>query len=346
MRARPVGPDQGSAKSPRTGQLAAFVSVLLVLSACRGPQSTFSDAGTEASAVASLFWWMLGGAVLVWVAVIGLSIYATKAHPGAHSDETGIRLIVWGGCAFPVVVLTALLAFGLGLMPELRAEANGPRIAISGERFWWRIHYDTPAEPGVQRSLPLEGIEAANELWLPVGLRSELLLGSPDVVHSFWVPAIAGKTDMIPGRINRLVLEPTREGLYNGVCAEFCGTAHAQMGFRVRVVSLEEYEAYVGRQSEPAAVLDHPGREPFMANGCAACHAVRGTQAEGRVGPDLTHVGSRETLGAGLLPLSARTLESFIASPAHEKPGVEMPAFAALPPDEITAMAAWLEALK
>ncbi len=321
--------------------------MLSTLSACRGGQSTFAGAGVEALAVEQLFWWMLGGAVLVWVFVIGLSVYATVVHPDRHSEKGGIRLILWGGVAFPVVVLTGLLAFGLGLMPELRAAADGPRIAVSGERFWWRIHYDTPAEPGVQRALPLDGgVESANELWLPLGRRSELMLGSPDVIHSFWVPAIAGKTDTIPGRINRLVLEPTKEGLYNGVCAEFCGTAHAQMGFRVRVVSQDAYDAYVAAQAAPAAVLDHPGRDAFMGNGCGACHQVRGTEAAGRVGPDLTHVGSRETLGAGLLALNAETLRAFVADPAHEKPGVEMPAFSMIPETELDAIAAWLEALK
>ncbi|MFD2238231.1 cytochrome c oxidase subunit II [Aureimonas populi] len=319
---------------------------LLALTSCRGEQSTFAGAGAEALAVEALFWWMLAGAVLIWLFVIGLSVYATVVHPDRHGEKSGIRLIVWGGCAFPVVTLAGLLAFGLGLMPELRAEANGPRIAVSGERFWWRIHYGTEALPGVQRSLPLEGVESANELWLPVGRRTELMLGSPDVVHSFWVPAIAGKTDMIPGRINRLVLEPTREGVFNGVCAEFCGTAHAQMGFRVRVVSPEAFEAHVAAQAAPAAVPDHPGRAAFMQNGCAACHAVRGTEAAGRLGPDLTHVGSRRTLGAGLMAMNADNLARFIASPEHEKPGAEMPGFAMLPQAEIEAIALWLEALQ
>ena len=323
-----------------------LLATLVLISGCRGPQSTFADAGLEASSVAALFWWMLGGAVLIWFFVIGLSVYATKAHPGAHSDKTGLRLIIWGGCVFPTVVLTILLVFGLQMMPDFRAPANGPRIAISGERFWWRVFYDSPAEPGVARSLPHEGIESANEIWLPVGRRTELLLGSPDVIHSFWVPAIAGKTDTIPGRINRLVVEPTREGLYNGVCAEFCGTAHAQMAFRVRVVSQEDYETYVAAQGQPAAVLDHPGLDAFLANGCGACHTVRGTEADGRVGPDLTHVASRETIGAGILAMNEANLARFISSTEHVKPGVQMPSFGVLPDEEIAAIAAWLGSLQ
>lgn len=327
-------------------RLAALICAMTLLSACRGPQSTFAGAGVESASVEQLFWWMLGGAVIVWILVIGLSVYVTKAHPGAFEEKHGVRLIVWGGCVFPVMVLTVLLVLGLRMMPDFRAPGEGPRIAVSGERFWWRIFYDSPGEPGVARSLPMEGTESANELWLPVGVRTEILLGSPDVIHSFWVPAIAGKTDTIPGRVNRIVLEPTREGLYNGVCAEFCGTAHAQMLFRVRVVSPQAYADYVTAQAEPAAVTADPGLDAFLANGCAACHTVRGTPAAGRVGPDLTHVGSRATIGAGILTTSAENLARFIASTEHEKPGVQMPSFGALPEAEIAAMANWLEALR
>lgn len=316
------------------------------LSACRSPQSTFEAAGTESDAVNTLFLAMAAGAALIWLVVMGISLYATRAHREAYSERAGIRLIVWGGVAFPVVTLTLLLGFGLALMPELRRPGDGPRIAISGERFWWRIFYDTSAEAGVQRSLPRSGVESANELWLPVGQRSELMLGSPDVVHSFWVPALGGKVDMIPGRVTRLVLEPTREGLYNGVCAEFCGTAHAQMAFRVRVVQPDVFAAYVAAQAAPAADRPDPGRDAFLAHGCGACHAVRGTQALGGVGPDLTHLGSRTTIGAAALPMSADAIARFIAAPGHVKQGVEMPAFAMVPQGEIASMAAWLEGLK
>ncbi|WP_244492158.1 c-type cytochrome [Aureimonas sp. AU12] len=319
---------------------------LAVLAGCQGPQSVFDPAGMEAERVLGLFWVMLAGAVAIWLVVMGISVYATKAHPEAHSEKSGLRLILWGGVAFPVVVLTALLVFGLQMMPAFRAPADGPRIAVSGERFWWRVHYDTPDQPGVAKALSMVGTPSANEVWLPVGRRSEILLGSPDVIHSFWVPNIAGKTDTIPGRINRLVVEPTREGIYNGICAEFCGTAHAQMGFRVRVVSEADYAAKVAAEAAPAAVLDHPGREAFERNGCGACHQVRGTPSAGLVGPDLTHLAARQTLGAGILPVTPDNIARFVALTEHEKPGVQMPAFAMLPEAEIAAMAQWLGALK
>ncbi|MEF2550363.1 cytochrome c oxidase subunit II [Aurantimonas sp. A2-1-M11] len=319
---------------------------LALLAGCAGPQSVFEGAGAEASAVEFLFWVMLVGSVAIWVLVIGLGIYATKTRPRAHSEKTGLRLIVWGGGVFPVVVLAGLLIWGLAMMPELRRAADGPTIAVSGERFWWRVSYDVEGETGVVRSLPVGGVESANEVWLPLGRRSEILLGSPDVIHSFWVPAIAGKTDAIPGRVNRLVLEPTREGVYNGVCAEFCGDAHTQMGLRVVVVPQAEYDAHVAAMARPAAVTDHPGRTLFLKNGCGACHAVRGTKANGRVGPDLTHVAARRTIAAGLLPTSEANIARFIHSTDHVKPGVEMPSFGVLPDTEIAVMAQWLGSLE
>ena len=320
----------------------ASAGSLLPLAACSGPQSTFSAGGTEASSVLVLFWVMLGGAALIWLIVVGISVYVTKVKPGAHSDRAGVHLIVWGGCVFPVVVLGILLSFGLAMMPGLRGAADGPVIAVSGERFWWRVNYGVEGTPGVAKALPSGGVESANELYLPIGRRSEILLGSPDVIHSFWVPSIAGKTDAIPGRVNRLVLEPTRLGVYNGVCAEFCGEAHAQMGFRVVVVSEADYAARVAAEARPAAVLAHSGRALFMQNGCDACHAVRGTEARGRVGPDLTHLGGRKTLGAGLLPVTAENISRFVRETDHTKPGVEMPAFNNLSEADAAAIAAWL----
>lgn len=324
----------------------APVFVAVLAAGCAGPQSSFEGAGTEAVSVANLFWVMLAGAIVIWLLVIGLSIYATKAHPAAHSEAKGIRLIIWGGAVFPTMVLAVLLTWGLTMMPDLRREAEGPRIAVSGERFWWRVAYGIEGEPGVTKSLPSGGVESANELWLPVGRRTEILLGSPDVVHSFWVPAIAGKTDAIPGRVNRLVLEPTRKGVYNGVCAEFCGDAHAQMGFRVVVVSEDDYARYVEAQGQPAAVTAGEGPDRFVDRGCGACHTVRGTPADGAVGPDLTHIASRRTIGAGLLETTEANIAAFIRSPAHVKPGAEMPAFAMLPEAEIDAIANWLGALR
>ncbi|PHR21966.1 MULTISPECIES: cytochrome c oxidase subunit II [unclassified Hoeflea] len=329
----------------RSGVLAAALASA-ALTGCQGAQSAFDPAGVEAERVLTLFWIMLAGGAAIWIVVIGISYYAVKGKSGPYSDRSGIRLIVWGGCVFPVVVLAGLLWWGLTMMQELRRAADGPTIAVSAERFWWRVAYAVDGEPGVIRNLPRGGVPSANEIWIPLGKRTEILLSSPDVIHSFWVPPLAGKIDAIPGRVNRLVLEPTSPGVFNGACAEYCGTAHTYMGFRVVVVPQAEFEAYVASQALPAAVVDGPGAGLFLQNGCAACHTVRGTPADGAVGPDLTHVASRRTIAAGVLPTTVENFAAFIRSTEHLKPGVEMPGFGMLPDEEITAIAKWLGTLE
>jgi cytochrome c oxidase subunit 2 len=313
-----------------------------LLAACAGPQSALDPGGVEAARVATLFWVMVAGAALIWVAVIGLAIYVTRVSPGARREESGMRLIVWGGTVFPTLVLAALLTYGLTMLAELRAPAEGLRIAVSGERFWWRVRYGVGNE-----SAGAAAVESANELRLPAGVRTELVLESPDVIHSLWIPSLAGKVDMIPGRSNRMVVEPTRPGRYRGVCAEFCGTAHGLMALDVVVMVPEDFERWLAGQAESVSQAgDHPGRGHFLANGCGACHQVRGTEAEGQVGPDLTHVGGRASIGAGLWPTTVESLVRFISETDRAKPGVQMPAFGMLPEGDVRAIAEWLESLK
>jgi cytochrome c oxidase subunit 2 len=193
-------------------------------------------------------------------------------------------------------------------------------------------------------------VEMANELRLPVGRRMELQLTSPDVIHSFWVPSIAGKMDMIPGRITRLALEPTRTGIFRGACAEYCGASHALMAFLVIVMDPEEFQRWLEAQARPADAptdaLATRGHDLFLAHGCTACHAIRGTPAAGQIGPDLTHVASRLRIGAGTLPNDAGALVRWIGQTDRIKPGVHMPAFRALAADDLMALAAYLGSLR
>ena len=306
----------------------------LLIVGCDGRQSMLDPAGTEAERVAELFLVMLIGASVIWVLVIGLAVYAAVVRPSAHPERHASALILWGGALVPTVILGALLTYGLNLMPPLRAEGDGLSVAITGEQFWWRVRY----RPAVGAE-----VVAANELRLQAGSR----LDSPDVIHSLWIPAIAGKMDLTPGRTTRLVLEPTRPGLYRGVCAEFCGPSHALMAFPVEVMEPAAFDDWLRREAGPA-VADAPqaGRRLFLANGCGACHTVRGTEANGVVGPDLTRIGSRHTIAAGILDNTQENRERFIAEPAAVKPGVRMPGFAMLPPPEIAAIAAWLGHLR
>ena len=313
------------------------------LAGCSGPQSALAPAGVDAERIARLFWWMAAGAVLIWLAVIALAVYAVRVRPGPHDERKTTVLIIGGGALFPTVVLAVLLSFGLAELPRLLAPApkGSLEIAVSGEQWWWRVRY-----------APRGGapFELANENRLPVGERVQLLLDSPDVIHSFWVPSLGGKMDMIPGRVTRLALEPTKTGTFRGACAEYCGGPHALMNFYVVVVEREDFARWLAHQRTPArppaGALAARGRELFLANGCGACHTVRGTPADGVVGPDLTHVGSRVSLGAGILPNEPDDFRRWVARTDDVKPGVHMPAFGMLPPEDVRALAAYLDGLE
>jgi cytochrome c oxidase subunit 2 len=317
----------------------------LLLASCGGPQSALAPAGRGAERIANLFWCMAAGAVLIWLAVIGLAIHALRVRSEAYRQREATLLIIGGGAVLPTVVLAGLLAYGLALLPELLAPARegSLQIAVVGEQWWWRVRYLLSGGNG-------KTVELANELRLPVGERVEFHLESPDVIHSFWIPALGGKIDMIPGRRNRLTLEPTRTGVFRGVCAEFCGTSHALMSFSVVVLEKEDFVAWLAHQQAPAQPPVQPlavqGQALFTANGCGACHTVRGTPADGVVGPDLTHVGGRLSLGAGILPNEPEAFRRWIAYTENVKPGVHMPAFGMLPPEELQALAAYLDGLQ
>jgi cytochrome c oxidase subunit II len=319
-----------------------ILAAALAQAACTGPQSALDPAGTDAEEIAHLFRVMLVGAVIVWIGVVAAAIYAVHVKSDVHSERDARRFIIGGGVVLPTVVLGALLWYGLPVLPRVMAlaPADALRIHVTGKQWWWRVQYVTA-----------DGfVETANELRLPVGQRVELQLVSPDVIHSFWVPALAGKMDMIPGRITRLALEPTRTGTFRGACAEYCGASHAFMAFRVVVTDAGEFERWLDSQARPASPPADPvaarGQEVFVENGCTACHAVRGTQATGEIGPDLTHVASRAEIGAGTIPNSPTTLVQWIQDTDRLKPGVHMPAFRTLASDDLTALAAYLDRLQ
>jgi cytochrome c oxidase subunit 2 len=322
----------------------------LWLAGCDGAQSALEPAGRGAERLATLFWWMAGAATVIWILVVGLAAYAIYLHPRPHPRRAAL-LIIGGGAVVPTLVLGVLLSFGLAMLPELLAPApeGSLRIAVSGEQWWWRVRYE-PDERDGQSTSTAGPVELANEIHLPVGEPVEFLLGSPDVIHSFWIPSLGGKVDMIPGRRTRLRLEPTRTGTYRGICAEYCGASHALMAFVVVVHEPDDFESWLRQQSEPARTPPGPlatrGREVFLSSGCGACHTVRGTAADGVIGPDLTHVGSRESLAAATLPNEPDDFRRWIARPDAVKPGVHMPHFNMLPPDDLDALAAYLDGLE
>jgi cytochrome c oxidase subunit II len=316
---------------------AALLLAGCLVAGCGGPQSALDPAGLEAEQLAGLLGVMVAGAVLIWLLLFGAASIAVFRDPGRHTARAANILIIGGGVVFPTVGLAALLSFGLRALPDWRESGADLRVRVHGEQFWWRVVYERGGREVV----------SANEIHLPAGERVEFVLTTADVIHSLWIPPIGGKTDMIPGRVNRMVLTPTEPGVYRGQCAEFCGEAHALMAFAVEVHPPEEFEAWLAAAAEPAPETGvERGRELFLASGCAGCHRVRGLVELGSVGPDLTHFGSRRTLGAGIAPNRPELVAAWIADPAAIKPGVQMPGYAMLPEAEIAAIAEFLSALK
>lgn len=311
-------------------------------SGCQGVQSALDPAGEQAEHLARVFWWTTGGSLAIWLIVIGIVLYAV--YTPERRDLTGARrLIVWGGLVIPTVLLTVVLSYGLALIPRFVDPSTPSQLTVevTGEQYWWRVRY--PRESGPP-------IELANEIRLPVGEEVDFFLNSTDVIHSFWIPSLGGKVDMIPGRQTRLRLSPKRTGTFRGVCAEYCGASHAWMAFSVVVQERADFERWLAAQAAPAAEPREPiareGREVLFANGCGACHSLRGTPADGVVGPDLTHVGGRASLAAGVLPNQATDFGRWIAATDQLKPGVHMPAFGMLSAPELRALAAYLESLE
>jgi cytochrome c oxidase subunit II len=279
---------------------------------------------------------MAVAAAVIWLVFTILTIYAVRRRKSAWSARAGARLIAIGGAAAPALVLLMLVLFGMPVLSRQTAPAplGALRVHVAGEQWWWRISY----EAGDRR------VELANELRLPRGRTIEVVLTSADVIHSFWVPALAGKVDMIPGRTTRLMLEPTETGIFRGVCAEYCGASHARMALVVAVVEPADFEAWLVAQATPAV----PGtnQRAFTAAGCGGCHSIRGTDAGGTIGPDLTHVASRLSLAAGALPNSFADMERWIATPQHVKPGALMPPFRALPANDLREIVTYVQALR
>jgi cytochrome c oxidase subunit 2 len=253
-------------------------------------------------------------------------------------------LILGGGIALPVVTLSVLLPIGVrtGSGASASASADAIRIQVVGHQWWWDIEYDFGA--------PSTRFTTANEIVIPIGEPVELRLTSRDVIHSLWIPKLAGKLDLIPGRENLLMIEADREGVFRGQCAEYCGMAHTQMALHVVAMSRTDFEDWAERQLRPAEQPEDgdaaEGAALFRATGCLLCHTVRGTNAWGRNGPDLTHVGSRRAIGAGTLANTPENVAWWIAYNDAVKPRNRMPEYHDVPLDAREKIAAYLETLR
>ena len=330
----------------------AYVTILAA--GCGQQQSSLQPAGEGAEQIANLFWVMAFGGAIIWLIVVGLFIYAVFYSPLPHDDRRSRFTVIGGGVVVPTIVLTGLLAYGLAMLPELQAPARKGSLTIdvTGLQYWWRVHYpamnDAESTQGAMAETAI--VETANEIVLPVGQEIEFRLRSDDVIHSFWIPSLGGKVDMMPGRTNRLKLAPTREGTFRGVCAEYCGEAHTWMAFDVQVLAPEDFKRWLQHQNqpanEPASEVANHGAKRFLSVGCGACHTIRGTRANGRYGPDLTHIGSRKTIAAGAFENTKEHLASWIRETHRMKQGVLMPAFKDLAEDDCDAIAVYLGGLQ
>ena len=314
-----------------------------LLAGCGGVQSALNPAGADANRLYLLTLVMTMGGTLIFLGVTALLLYAIFAAPERRAWLGTRRTVVYGGLAFPIATLSVLLPYGLVTMRDTDAPApDALQIEVVGEQYWWRVRY--PAERGQAE------FETANEVVVPVGRPVTFTLAAADVIHSFWITNLGGKVDMIPGRVNRLSFTAERPGVYRGVCAEFCGDQHARMAFDVLALEPTEFDAWRTNQAAPGRMPETPflerGRALFRSNGCGSCHVVRGTDAAGRFGPDLTHVGSRRTIGAGQFPNNIGTVGGWIANTQHIKPGVRMPSYGMLTGEDLRALAGYLENLK
>lgn len=281
------------------------------------------------------------GAAVIFVVMVVLVAIAAFGPVRIRHRLARPALIHVAGIAFPVIVLTLLLSYTLGA-PASPKQGAGPklRIEVVGEIWWWRVRY-------LDESGSL-WFETANDIRIPAGVPVDLVLKSDNVIHSFWAPELGGKLDMIPGHVNRMTMQAEEPGVFQGVCAEYCGAQHAKMRFTVHALAPEAFDAWMSAQRRPAREAGpalQPGAQRFL-QACAMCHTVRGTPAAGTSGPDLTHVGSRPSLAAGTLPNNVGALAGWIAASQRIKPGNSMPSFDHWSGEDLRAVATYLESLK
>ncbi|GAA4330430.1 cytochrome c oxidase subunit II [Pigmentiphaga soli] len=319
-----------------------------------GPaQDALSPAGPQAAHIHTLWHVMLAVCTLVFAAVLAAFLIALWRAPRADAaappdldaalrPERGARRSVLAAVAASTLLLVFLILASFltdRALARLSSE-NAVRIEVTANQWWWEAKYGDPQ--------PSRTFTTANELHIPVGRPVVLTLKSSDVIHSFWVPNLHGKRDLIPGRTTVLRLQADRAGAYRGQCAEFCGFEHAYMAFQLVAEPADRYEAWAEHQrqsaAEPGDDTLRRGRELFLTTTCVMCHAIQGTDASARRGPDLTHVGGRRDIAAGTMANTDDNLARWIRDPQRFKPGVNMPA-SNLPEDDLKAIVAYLRSL-
>jgi cytochrome c oxidase subunit 2 len=302
----------------------------------------------------TLFWAMLAVASIIWTLVTIAALATLVRRRGAPPDEREVVLevpdhttrrtvrVVGGLVAATVLILLLFLIYDFGVGRALAAHPDRAlTIELVGHQWWWEVHY---ADPDASKI-----VVDANELHVPAGEPVQIKVTSRDVIHSFWVPNLIGKRDLIPGYTSSIFFKPERPGAYRAQCAEFCGHEHAKMALEVVVHPRDEFYAWLQRQRNPAAEpsdsVARQGKRVFLTAPCSACHAITGVEAYGTVGPNLTHIASRRTIAAGTLRNTRGNLAGWIVDPQAIKPGVRMPSNQ-LESRDLQALLAYLETLR
>jgi cytochrome c oxidase subunit II len=331
-------------RTPRRAHLVVFASCLLCLLAAgcssKSP-SVVAPSGPKAGFVANAWWVLTGVAAFVCIVVIALAVGALVFRRRAKKVDTegGQRPVVVFGLVSPAVVFAATFALSLTGI-AVNAQPPSPdrvTVRVIGHQWWWGVKY------------PKAGVTTANEIHVPTGEPVRLDLVTDDVIHSFWVPQITPKMDLIPNRPNTTWFSVDKSGVYRGQCAEYCGLQHAHMAFEVIAQPRAQFEKWLRGQQRPApapaTAEEQHGMSVFETGTCATCHTIRGTTADGHVGPDLTHVGSRRRLAAGTIPNNVGHMAGWIANSQDIKPGNLMPP-QPLSPDDLRAVVTYLQSLE
>jgi cytochrome c oxidase subunit 2 len=318
-----------------------------------GPHSVFDGVTPQSARIEHLFWFMFLVCLAVYVITVSFFTvgsaltYTAASEPLAVIKNPKADKVAnwWVGSA---IALTIVILFSF-IVTSVRTGAyvmganlhNAVTIQVTGHQWWWELTY--------LDSHPDHTIVTANEIHVPLGQRVAIVTKSADVIHSFWSPSIGGKRDLIPGYSTAFTFTVDRPGTYRGMCAEFCGLQHAHMGFLIIAESPEDFEAWQEAElkpaTEPADNKNARGKEIFLSHSCIMCHTIRGTTAGSRVGPDLTHIASRSTIGADLLPNNTGSLSGWILDPQRMKPGTQMPP-SAFYGEDLDALISYLQSLK
>jgi cytochrome c oxidase subunit II len=320
---------------------------------CTSVQSALDPHGTIASELLRLIELIAFVCALVWLSVVVFLVIALMQQRRATdpaqpplaleaATERRMGVAVTAALIGTVLIITAFTALSFATTRRLSlAEGNPIIIELRGYQWWWEVTYPDPHPDRI--------VVTANEIHIPVDHPVKIKLSAADVIHSFWVPSLAGKQDLIPGRDNTITLNAKRPGIYRGQCAEFCGFQHAHMALLVVAQSEAEYDAWRNAQlaaSRPPSDAEQTrGRDVFEAKACATCHTLRGTNAAGKLGPDLTHVASRMSIAAGVLETTRGSLAAWIADPQTLKPGNNMPQVS-LSADELNAVSSYMASLQ